>query len=61
MVDAQTKLSSMTEAYKQGRDAGRKYKYSKFDMKKLNPYKAGTIEAQEWDRGFNHGVRTTSA
>ena len=46
----------MSEAYKQGRDAGRKYKYSKFDMKKLNPYKEGSIEAQEWDRGFNHAV-----
>ena len=46
----------MSEAYMLGKAAGKFHRDKSFDMKRLNPYKAGTIEAQEWDRGFNHAV-----
>jgi|688.fasta_scaffold813798_2 hypothetical protein len=45
----------MSRAYFEGRKMGIAMRGCADDIEWLNPYEDGSIDAMEWDRGFNHG------
>ena len=45
----------MTAPYTKGLRIGRLMREKAPEDVPANPYKYGTIEAMEWDRGYNHG------